>query len=322
MRKLQKLFCFAVAVGFIILSVQTAVFAAAWPTKPINLVVAFAAGGNSDYNARAIAKYLSKELGQPVVVSNVSGSGGSIAAAQIKDAKADGYTVLVSQLSMNIAEAVGMVNFGFRDFAPVCVFSQGADEVLVVRADAPWNSLKELIEDTKKNPGKFKLTANTGASTQWIAVGLQNAGAKFNVVSSGGSGERLTLLLGNHVDMIPMPWNMVEDYVKTNKFKVLANVSPKRSQLIPNVPTLNELGIDCAYYYYNTFFMPRGTDPAIVEALSKATEKVIKNNADYKKELLGFAQDSVYLNSKDTTAYYQQELDALLKISDQLKGKK
>lgn len=321
MKRFKHLFYF-VAVLAVLFSIPCVSYAASWPSKPINLVVAFAAGGNSDFNARALAKYLTKELKQPVVVSNVAGSGGSIAAAQVKDAKNDGYTILVSQLSMNLAEAVGMVNFGFRDFSPACVFSQGADELMVVRADAPWKTLKELIEDTKKNPGKFKLTANTGASTQWIAVALQNAGAKFNVVSSGGSGERLTLLLGGHVDMIPMPWNMVEDYVKTGKFRILANVSPKRSALVPDVPTLKELGYDCSYYYYNTFFAPKGTDPAIVEAFSKAVEKVITTNTDYQKELVGFAQEPVYLNTKDTIAHYQQELNALVKISDQLKGAK
>lgn len=320
MMKFRKLLCVAAALCVLLVS-QAGAFAA-WPDKPVNLVVAFAAGGNSDLNARAIAKYLTKELGQPVVVSNIAGSGGSIAAAQVKDAKADGYTVLVSQLSINIAEAVGMVDFGFRDLAPVCVFSQAADEVLAVQADAPWNTLRDMVEDSKKHPGKFKLTANTGASTQWIAVALQNAGAKFNIVSSGGSGERLTLLLGKHVDMIPMPWNMVEDYVKTNKFKILANVSPKRSPLIPNVPTLKELGYDCSYYYYNTFFMPKGSPSEAIDILSKAVEKVIKTNADYGKEMQGFAQEPTYLNPKDTTAYYQQELDALLKISGQLKGQK
>jgi len=321
MKGFKKSFYLAVAV-FVLLSASTPVFAASWPAKPVNFVVAFAAGGNSDYNARAIAKYLSKELGQPVVVSNIAGSGGSIAAAQVKDAKADGYTVLVSQISMNIAEAVGMVKFGYRDFSPVCVFSRAADEVLVVRADAPWNSLQELIEDTKKNPGKYKLTANTGASTQWTAVGLQGAGARFNVVSSGGSGERLTLLLGNHVDIIPMPWNMVEDYVKTNKFKVLATVSPERSPQLPGVPSLKELGIGGSYYYYNTLFMPKGTDPAIVEALSKAVEKIVNTNDDYRKEMAGFMQKPTYLNTEDTVSHYRQELDALLEISDQLKGVK
>lgn len=319
MRRFGKFCCFALAVC-ILLSLSSPVFAA-WPDKPINLVVAFGAGGNSDYNARALAKYLSKELGQPVVVSNVAGAGGTIAAAQIKDSKPDGYNVLVSQISMNLAEAVGMVSFGFRDFATACVFSRGADEVLVVNASAPWNSMKDLIEDSKKNPGKFKITANTGASTQWIAVALQEAGAKFNVVSSGGSGERLTLLLGNHVDVIPMPWNMVEDYVKTGKFKVLANVSPKRSPRIPDVPTLRELGVNCSYYYDNTFFMPKGTDPAIVAKFSEAVGKVVKTNDAYRKECEGFAQEPTYRGTKETIAHYTAELGELQKISEQLKGK-
>src|SRR5574344_252151 len=142
--------------------------AAAWPKQAINIVVAFAAGGNSDYNARAIAKYLTKELGQPVVVSNVNGSGGSVASAQVKSAKPDGYTVLVNQLSMNMAQVSGVVDFGYEDFAPVCVFSRSADEMLFVNADAPWANFDDMIADTKKNPGKYKITANTGASTQWI----------------------------------------------------------------------------------------------------------------------------------------------------------
>ena len=322
MEGFKKSFYLAVA-AFVLLSASAPVFAASWPAKPVYLVVSFAVGGNSEYNAMAIAKYLSKELGELIVVSNISGSGGSVAAEQVKDAKADGYTVLASHISMNIAEAVGMVNFGYRDFAPVCVFSRNADEVLAVRADAPWNSLQELIEDTKKNPGKYKLTANTSTSAQWTAVGLQGAGARFNVVSSGvekaDSSERLTLLLDNHVDIIPMPWNMVEDYVKTNKFKVLATVSPERSPQLPGVPSLKELGIGGSYYYYNTLFMPKGTDPAIVEALSKAVEKIVNTNDDYRKEMAGLMQKPTYLNTEDTISHYRQELDALLEISDQLK---
>lgn len=319
MRGFKKLIYFAVAVC-ILLSLSAPAFAA-WPDKPINLVVAFGAGGNSDFNARALAKYLSKELGQPVVVSNVAGAGGTIAAAQIKDSKPDGYNILVSQISMNLAEAVGMVNFGYRDLATVCVFSRGADEVLVANESAPWKSIKDLIEDSKKNPGKYKITANTGASTQWIAVALRNAGAQLNVVSSGGSGERLTLLLGKHVDIIPMPWNMVEDYVKTGKFKVLANVSPVRSKRIPDVPTLKELGINCSYYYDNTFFMPKGTDPAIVAKFSEAVGKVVNTNADYRKECEGFAQEPTYRGTKETIDHYAVELGELMKISEQLKGK-
>jgi len=97
-----------------------------WPVKPINLIVPYSAGGNSDFNARAVAKYLPEILGKPVVVTNVPGSGGTIGAAQVKDAKADGYTILVHQLSLSIAEAAGMANYGIKDFTVGSVFSSGS----------------------------------------------------------------------------------------------------------------------------------------------------------------------------------------------------
>lgn len=295
-----------------------------WPKRPVNLIVAFAAGGNSDYNARALAKHLTKELGQPFVVSNIAGSGGSIAAAQVKDMKPDGYNVLVTQLSLNIAEASGMVNFGFKDFDPCCIFSSAADEVLVVNADAPFNNVEELIAESQKNPGKYKLAVNTGASTLWIAIGLQQAGTKLNVVSSGGSGERLPLLLGKHVDIIPMPFNMVQDYVDKGQFKYIANVSNERSkhEKLANVPTLRESKVPAGYYYYNTMFFPKGTDPEIIEKLSVATGKIINENKEYQKEIEGFFQKPVYLNTADTIATWNRERDELLAIKDLLQGKK
>jgi len=292
-----------------------------WPKQAINIVVAFSAGGASDYNTRAIAKYLTTELGQPIVVTNVGASGGTIATNQVMQSKNDGYTILCHQISMNIAKVVGMVNYGFMDFEPACVFSASADEVLTVRADSKWKTFDEMIADTKANPGKYKLTANTGASTQWVAVALKNAGAQFNTVSSGGSGERLQLLLGGHVDVIPMPYNMVKDYVDKGTFRILATDSPKRSSRLPNVPTLLEKGVDCGYYYNNTFFFPKGTDKAIVDKFAAACKKVIETNADYRKEVDGFIQQPVYLGPEETKKYWQGEYDSLLKIKDQLAGK-
>jgi len=293
-----------------------------WPKQAINLVVAFGAGGNSDYNARTMAKYVSQELGQPIVITNVGASGGTVAAAQVKDAKPDGYTVLVHQLSINIATASGMIDFSYADLAPVCVFAKASDEVLAVRSEAPWNTITDLIEDSKKNPGKFKLTANTGASTQWIAIALQNAGAQLNVVSAGGSGERIPLLLGGHVDVIPIQINMIEDYLKTDKFKVIATVSPQRMAAMPNVPTLVESGVKCSYNYLNTFFMPKGTNPAIIAAFSQAVKKVVDTNGSYAKEIAAFAQEPFFMDTQPTIDHYAAELKSLMEISDVLRGRK
>ncbi|MFA6846393.1 MAG: tripartite tricarboxylate transporter substrate binding protein [Sphaerochaetaceae bacterium] len=296
--------------------------AISWPNQAINIVVAFGAGGASDYNTRALAKYLTTELGQPVVVTNVGGSGGTIGASQVKNAKADGYTILCSQISMNIAQAIGMVDYGYEAFEMGPVFSRSADEVLTVRSDSGWNTFDDMIKDTKANPGKYRLTANTGASTMWIAVALQNAGAKFNIVSSGGSGERLQLLLGGHVDVIPMPLNMVQDYVDKGTFRLLATDSPNRGAKIPDVPTLKEKNVDCAYYYNNTFFFPKGTDKAIIDKFSAACKKIIETNEDYRKEVYGFSQDPVYMSPEEASASYKSELASLMAIKDQLKGTK
>lgn len=187
-----------------------------WPKKSINLIVPFAAGGNSDVNARTLAKYLTQELRQPVVVTNVAGSGGTIGAAQVKDSANDGYTVLVHQISMHMAQVSGMVDFGYQDFESVCVFSRASDEVLLINAKQhpDWHTYQDVVNATKNEPGKYRFTANTGASTQWIGIAVQAAGAKFNVVSSGGSGERLQLILGNHVDVTELNYSQVIDYVK------------------------------------------------------------------------------------------------------------
>lgn len=321
---------FSLKTAIAVLTTATTIFSTSsfaetdWPQRPINLVVAFSAGGNSDYNARALAKHLTKELGQPVVVSNVAGSGGSIAAAQVKDMKPDGYNVLVTQLSLNMGEATGMVNFGYKDFDPCCIFSGAADEVLVVNADAPFNTVEELIAESNKNPGKYKLAVNTGASTLWIAIGLRQAGAKLNVVSSGGSGERLPLLLGRHVDIIPMPYNMVQSYVDKGQFKYIANVSNERStnEKLANVPTLRESKVPAGYFYYNTMFFPKGTDPKIIAKLSAATGKIINENKEYQKEIEGFFQQPVYMDTAETIKIWDKEREELLSIKDMLQGKK
>ncbi|MCR5289217.1 MAG: tripartite tricarboxylate transporter substrate binding protein [Treponema sp.] len=294
-----------------------------WPKKAINIVVPFAAGGNSDVNARTIAKYLTKELKQPVVITNVAGSGGTIGAAQVKNAAPDGYTVLVHQISMHMAQVSGMVDFGYMDFEPVCVFSRASDEVLIVNTEQhpDWNTYEDVVNATKKEPGKYKLTANTGASTQWIGIAVQAAGAQFNVVSSGGSGERLQLILGNHVDVTELNFSQIVDYVKERKIKILANVSAERSSTLRDVPTLKELGVDCGYSYDNTFFMPKGTDQAIVNKFAEACEKIITSNADYKVEMLKLYQEPNYKNPSDTKALYQSQYEDLMKIQDQIKKK-
>lgn len=292
-----------------------------WPTKPINLIVPYAAGGNSDFNARAVAKYLPEILGKPVVVTNVPGSGGTIGAAQVKDAKADGYTILVHQLSLSIAEAAGMANYGIKDFTVGSVFSKASPECLVALSDAPFDDVEELIAYTQDHPGEVKLTANTGATTMWIAIGLQNAGAKLNVVSSGGSGERLQVVLGGHADIVPLNYGMIETYVNDGTLKIIGTASNERSELIPDVKTLREVGVNAGYDYMNTMIFPKGTDPRIVEKFSDAVGEIVKNNEKYQSEIATQYQPVTWMSVEDSQAHWHTERDELMAISDVLQGK-
>ena len=296
-------------------------FAQEWPSKALNLVVPYGAGGNSDFNARAIAKYLPDLIGVPVVVTNIPGSGGTIGAAQVKDAKPDGYTILVHQLSLSIAEASGMANYGIKDFELGCVLSKSAPEVLVAQTKAPFNNIPELIEYTKSNPGKVKLTANTGATTMWTAIGLLQAGAKLNVVSSGGSGERLQVVLGGHADIVPLNFNMVAPYVADGTLKVLASVSDTRSDLIPDVKTLREVGVNAGYDYMNTMIFPKGTDAAKIEKVCSAVGEIINGNESYRKEMKANFQPPTWMNVADTNKHWYTQRDELQAIKNTLQGK-
>lgn len=311
----------ALIVLFCLLTMTGQVFAEKWPTKALNLVVPYGAGGNSDFNARAMAKYLPDLIGVPVVVTNMPGSGGTIGAAQVKNSKPDGYTILVHQLSLSIAEAAGMADYGIQDFDLGCVLSKSSPEVLVALTAAPYNNIPELIEYTKKNPSQVKLTANTGATTMWTAIGLLKAGAKLNVVSSGGSGERLQVVLGGHADIVPLNYNMIEAYVKEGTLKILGSVSDTRSELIPDVRTLREDGVNAGYDYMNTMIFPKGTDAQKIEKVCAAVGEIINNNASYRAEMKVNFQPPTWMNVKDTNAHWYKQRDELQAIKNTLQGK-
>ncbi len=233
----------------------------------------------------------------------------------------DGYTILVHQLSLSIAEAAGMADYGIADFEVGSVFSKASPELLVCLADRPYDDVEELIEYTQAHPGEVKLTANTGATTMWIAIGLQNAGAKLNVVSSGGSGERLQVVLGGHADIVPLNYGMVESYVNEGTLKILGTASDNRSELIPEVKTLREVGVNAGYDYMNTMIFPKGTDPRIVEKFSNAVGEVVNNNKSYQAEIAKQYQPVTWMNVADSSAHWLNQRDELLAISDVLQGK-
>jgi tripartite-type tricarboxylate transporter receptor subunit TctC len=260
--------------------------AADWPKGPIQVVVSFGAGGDTDYNARILSKYLEPILGVSMPVVNITGAGGTVGARQVLRAKPDGQTVLFFNTSFLASTATGMIDFSFKDFDLVGIAAEEPGTLIVVPASAPWKSMKDLIEATKKNPGTINVTTNTGATTYMVASELnQKAGAKFNFVDVGGAAGRLTAVLGGNVDVSQNPIGQVLPYIKKGELRALATLGRQRTDILPDVPTLTELGYDVNLQLEYFYLFPKGTPKSTIEKFAGALQQVVEKNPEYAEQI-------------------------------------
>lgn len=262
----------------------------AYPSaKPITLIVPTAAGGTTDISARMLAEALQKEIGQAIVVDNRGGASGGIAAMAVKQAPADGYTLLMQYSGYHTITPVVVKTplkwDPVKDFAPVAnVIS--APQLVVTRGNLPYNSLKELVADAKANPGKLTYASSGNGSLQHATGSMleQQNGVQLVHVPYKGTGPTLTDLLGGQVDMsfgTPPPFVA---HVKGGKLKALAVTGPARLPSLPDVPTTTEAGfpkLDATSWF--AVFAPTGTPQPIVDQLSAAIKKVTESDAFKKK---------------------------------------
>ncbi|MDR3220814.1 MAG: tripartite tricarboxylate transporter substrate binding protein [Candidatus Accumulibacter sp.] len=285
-----------------------------WPERPIQIIVPYGAGGDSDFNARVYAKYLEPLLGKPLAVVNVTGGGGSIAARRAKDAKPDGYTVFFGNGGFEIGHAIGLTDFGFEAFEVAAIAARESGHYIAVNASSPWKTLKELVEDSKKQPGKISIAGSIGGASYLAAVLLNKNGAALNIVDHGGSATRITALLGNHVDAVPTPMVTLKDYVKNGDMRVLATMAPKRSRFVPDVPTFLESGYPAEYQFCFYFMFPKGTPQAIVDKFAEAAEKIATTNKEYADALeKSFMQEVFFLRGKEAWKLIQSQVDIVTK---------
>lgn len=294
-----------------------------WPTKPISLVVPWSAGGDTDFFTRTLSKHLSKELGQTVNVVNVAGGGGSVASNKVKDSKPDGYTFLCFDVALALNHSAGITNFGYEAFAPVCMDAKNSGEYIVVRKDFPANTVPELIKYTQEHPDTVKFAANTGATSYYVAAKLQELGAKFNIVNGGSSSVRLTSLIGKHIDVSTHAIGVISQYLPgsgNGELKILGCMATSRSEKFKDIPLVKEQGLDLAYDMTYNILAPKGTDPKIIEKMSKACAKVINENPEYAKEIYKvYGAKPFYEDTQKTIATLKAEDDLYMKYTDVFK---
>jgi tripartite-type tricarboxylate transporter receptor subunit TctC len=264
-------------------AMTVAALAQNYPDHPITLVVPYPAGGGNDVLARLVAERMSKSLGQSVVVENRGGAGGTIATRQVAKSAPDGYTLLIATSSLAINPSL-YPNIGYdprKDFAPIGLIASSANVVLL-HPSVPAQSIKELIDLGKKNPGKMNFASTGSGSSVHLAAELfaAMAGIKLNHVPYRGTAPALTDLLGGHVGLMFATMPSALGQVRDGKVRALAVTGPKRSANFPDLPTVAEAGLPGyeAVLHYG-LVAAAGTPRPIVDRLNAALREALADNA-------------------------------------------
>jgi tripartite-type tricarboxylate transporter receptor subunit TctC len=259
---------------FLILGVTPAI-AADFPTKPIELQVAYAAGGLADSMARAIAKNMEQTLGQPVVVVNKPGAGGALGVTALKGAKPDGYTIgVVTGITLTYTPLVQKTNYSLEDFRYLASVGR-FQEAFVAPPDKPYKNFKELVAYAKKNPGLTYASMHPIAENILTAV-ARKEGIDWRAIPTKGGSEVMTAVVGKHVDF-GFSGGIHPPFVKAGDMIVLAGLGKKRLLASPEVPTLIEYGYDLFFDNDNILFVPKGTPDDVAKKLTAAIEKAAKD---------------------------------------------
>lgn len=277
-----------------------------YPSKPITVVVPAGAGGDTDANARLLGKYLEKELGQPVVISNVTGAGGTVGANQVLDADPDGYTALFFHNSLLLNRIMGLTEDSYDSFklAGIAVLDQG--NTFMVSADSEFKDLQDVVEYARENPGEISIATEVGGFTHLQLLALQkDQDIELNIVDVGGAAEKVTALLGGHVDIVPTSLGLVKNYVDSGDMRSLGIMANDRVDLMPDVPTFIEQGVNSEFEKFFFFGFDPETPDEIVEAFAKAVENVV-NDEEYVKDAEKFLVTPTFMNSEKAFDYMKK----------------
>ena len=288
-----------------------------YPTKSIDLVVPFTAGGNVDLSCRILAQEMEKELGQPVSVLNKEGGGAVIGQTYVANSKPDGYTLLAMTSSFVTNVLSGTTTYDMDSIIPVAEYCFDP-EIIVASADSGIETIDQFVEEGKK---RELLNTTPGFSTSHHIASLlfsQKTDVQFEYMHTNGSSEQTVQLAGGHAEVGFTTYAGAASLIDQGKIKVLAICSDERSENLPDVPTLKESGIDFTYGSYRGIGVPAGTPDEIVQYLSDTMESVM-NSDEVKDQFANSGLPITYANSSDLKAMLDEDYTNMESIQDLLK---
>ncbi|MDG6896088.1 Bug family tripartite tricarboxylate transporter substrate binding protein [Volucribacter amazonae] len=303
---------------FCLLMVTHSLFANNYPTRNIEVIVPYAAGGGTDLVARAFVEMANKHLPHNMGVVNKTGGGGAVGLTEIVTARPNGYKIGIGTVELTMLPNLGLVHWKATDVIPIALLN-AEPAAISVNANAPWSNYQEFIDYAKENPDKIRI-GNSGSGAIWHiaaeALG-EKTGAKFKHIPYAGANPAVTELLGGHIEAVTVSPAEVISHVKNGSIKILAVMSEQRVEQFPDVPTLKELGVDLSISTWRGLVVPPNTSPAIQQKLAEVAAKV-GNDPEFIAALEKMNVTPVYLDSesfaeiiKKDNLFFQQIMQKL-----------
>jgi tripartite-type tricarboxylate transporter receptor subunit TctC len=280
---------------------------AAYPERPLKLIVPWAAGGDTDNIFRPFAPAMQKAFGQTVVIANIGGASGTKGAREAKNSPADGYTVYGVHDYIHLTYYTGVSEVNYSDFEPVCLVAS-TPSVLTASPKTKWSDMKELIADAKARPGQVTVGATLGSTSHFFPALIEKAaGIKFKYVSYEGLAPRMNAILGGHIDLTDS--NLTQKgKVEAGQLKFLAIATEKRSPQMQSVPTLKESGVNVVYDVNRGLLAPKGTPNDVLAKLESSCAAAAKD-AGFADSMRKQATEVKFLNRKQYGAWLKEADD-------------
>jgi len=291
--------------------------AQAYPDRPITMVVPFPPGGVADIVARAIVPAMERKLGQPVTVMNKPGAGGSLGAAQVANARPDGYTVLMALSSVSTNPEQEQLNkrpaaFQLNQLTPVARISK-EDMMLAVRAESRYQSLAELVADAKARPGAVSYASSGVYGVYHVATEmlLDAAAIKLLHAPYNGGAPALLALLSGQVDVGLVTRSVGASHLKAGKLRPLVAFGDSRWPDYPQVPSLKDAGYPVDYTLWSGLFAPAGTPPEVMQTLRGAARAAVEDPG-FKDAMARLGAPIVYLDAPEFQKYWETDAARLI----------
>ena len=311
----MKKFLLALLVVFVLASCSSAEWK---PSSTVSIIVPAGAGGNTDLSARVFAQYAKELSGVDFIVVNANGAAGSIAADQVKSAKPDGHTFLYGHNLVNVANVAGITDYNYTAFKLGPTFAKDPAQQFYVNPKK-YKNLQEFIDAAKKAPGELVACTEVGAYTYYEILKFQElAGIQLDLVDYGSNSDKIVGMLSGQVDMMPGAYINCKDYLESGQFTAIGVPSAERYELIKDIPTFREQGIDLVYPDCDfSFYFPKETPDEVITWYENIVKEMEQKpeclEAIRKVEMMPY-----YLSAEESEKHDAEYFNIFKTIADEL----